>query len=186
MSDQDPGPTLQEFDLLDRDDEPFKIRGRLLGFVSSQREEHSHPGGSIHDIERPDSSPSHLPPDSYAQRGERCAACRWFEVRIFEVEAELPSPPHEITRQSNGTVMIENEESPRGRYLLLTYGRSDVPGEINRRAARWTNSPYEVLEFLTQRGPRGVHLPGTSARALAQAAQYDDGINDAYVNRAVA
>src|SRR5688500_16373744 len=37
-----PEPELQEYELLDRDDRPFEIYGRLLGFSSSRREDHEH------------------------------------------------------------------------------------------------------------------------------------------------
>ena len=48
--------------------------GQLLGFASSQREEHSHPTDSR---------------DLTAQRlfAGRCAACRWSEIYIFRVIA---------------------------------------------------------------------------------------------------
>jgi hypothetical protein len=80
-------------------------------------------------------------------------------------------------------------EEPSARYLVLTYGRSRVPGETDKRRAAWTNSGFEVVEFLVQRDrgrSRAPFLPAASARVLAQAAEWDDDIREAFVNRAVA
>lgn len=155
------GPTTQEYTIHGRDDEVVVLRGRLLGFATSKRDTHYHPvtydaQGAL---------------TSFPAHGERCSACRWFEVRIFEVFAEyLP----------NGA-----ETSRRGRYLVLTSGASIVPGEVRMSRSIWTDSPYEIIEVLVQR--RGDHpfLPTPSARVLSQAAAWDDGIRDAYIDRAV-
>lgn len=147
-------PAVHDHDLLGRDDEPLRVRGALIGFASSQRDEHTHRHSE------------------HAEPGQRCSACRWFEVRILRAEAELTE---------DGV-----SEEPRGRYLVLTYGRSEVPGETDKRRAVWTDSPFEVLEVLTQRDRGAPFLPSASARALAQAAAWDDDLTDAYVNRAVA
>lgn len=144
-----------------RDGEELAFEGALVGFASSQRDDHTHRDAG------------------YAAPGQRCSACRWFEVRIFAVSAELvpdPGDPEEF----------ENDAEPRGRYLVLTYGRSEVPGETDKRRAVWTDSPFEVVEALTQRDRGAPFLPTASARALAQAAAYDADLQDAYVNRAVA
>jgi len=156
-----------------RDGEVLHLRGRLLGYGTSHREEHSHPtrgcdadadaGADVGDV-------------TYAAPGERCSACRWFEVRVLAADEELT--------ESGGA------EPARARYLVLTYGRSLVPGEVDKRRAEWTDSPYEVLELLTQRrgGASGrstrPFLPQTSARVLAQAAAWDAGLRDAYRGRA--
>jgi hypothetical protein len=91
----------------------------------------------------------------------RCSACRWFEVRIFRTEDD--------------------------RYLLHFAGRSVVPGEVTRYRTEWTSSGFDVLEALTTRreGGRDVYLTAPAARALAQGAEYDDGLREAYVERAV-
>lgn len=152
---QPTGPQLQDHEVLGRDDVPMKIRGRLLGFASSQTDEHQfHPG-------------------DFARPGSRCSACRWFECRIFEVDTEY-TPTSDV-------------EPPRARYLVLTYGLSDVPGEVDKRRASWTDSPFEIIELLTQRGreDRQAFLPAASARAVAQAANWSEEIQRAYVDRAV-
>lgn len=168
------GPTVSDhYNLLGRDDQQIAIRGALIGFGSSEREEHGH------------STNGSWP---YVQAGQRCSACRWFEIRIFVVE-------NEITGECNCGADLDftngqhepncGLEPPRARYLVLTYGRTIVQGESNKRRASWTDSPYEVIELLTQRNGNSAFLPSTSARALAQAAHYDSGIHEAYINRAV-
>lgn len=154
------GPALMDYTIHGRDDEIINIQGRLLGFASSKRETHNH--AVTYDTE------GHLL--DFAVQHERCSACRWFEVRLFDVEYEL----------SNDDVI-----DPRGNYLVVTFGCSIVPGEVTMRRASWTDSPYEVIELLTQRRGARPFLPTPSARVLSQAAAWDDGIRDAYVDRAV-
>lgn len=92
--------------------------------------------------------------------GQRCSACRWQEVRLFKRAT--------------------------GDYAVYTVGRSVVPGEKDFIKYRTTTSAFEVIELLTVRNGSNTFLPVPAARALAQAAQHDDDIRDAYVNRAVA
>lgn len=121
---------------------PVTVRGRLIGYNSSQREDHSHVG----------------PLAPHDRR--RCAACRWVEIRI-----------------------VRDED---GQYAVSTLGRSTVDGEEDRSRVIFTESPFEILEVLTdRRNGRTPRLPIIAARVLAQAAAIDDGIKDAYVNRAV-
>lgn len=101
--------------------------------------------------------------DAYAPRGTRCSACRWFEVTIYGV----------------------NPDSNEAKYLVVTRGPSIVPGEMTYDRVTWTDSPFEVIELLTIRHAGTPVLPRPSARALAQAATFDDEIRDAYENRAV-
>jgi len=85
-------------------------------------------------------------------------------------------------------------------YIIHTQGRSEVAGETTLSRILRTKSPFEVVEMLTVKkcntcgqhscqdrnhSDRRLYLPRQSAHALAQAAQWDDGIRDAYVNRAV-
>lgn len=94
-------------------------------------------------------------------RRASCSACRWFEVSLYwDVDA--------------------------GQYVVHTIGRSIVPEEIDYARIARTHSPYEVLEFLTVRQPGNVFIASPSLHALAQAAHLDEGIRDAYVNRAIA
>lgn len=131
------------------------VHGRMLGFSTSQREQHNHPDGEWapagHDIPRPQRMASNRP---------RCAACRWFEVRII--------------READGT------------YVVHTMGASVVPGEIPYCRLVRTASAFEIIELLTVRRDDRVTLTGPSARAISQAAKYDPAIADAYVNRQVA
>jgi len=101
------------------------------------------------------------PAGTVARPGEPCPACRWFEVEIY--------------RHRDG-------------YALVTVGKTQVTGEVDRLRVRTATSPYEVVELLTQHFDDGrpPRLPRASALALARAAERDDGIRDAYVNRAVA
>jgi len=130
-------------------------------------------------------------PVRYATPGERCSACRWFEVRIFAVEAEVDTSGE--CNCAGGTAESNYAHEPHcglipagGRYLVLTYGLSDVPGEVAKRRTTFTDSPFTVIETLTQRRGQQAFLPATSARVLAEAAHFDRELADAYVNRAVA
>jgi len=129
--------------LLEHRDGVDEFRGRMLGFGSSFRREHNH------------DAPSH-------RITQRCAACRWFELRIFKTESSM--------------------------YIVHSIGPSIIPNEITFSRISYTTSPYEVVELCTvRRGQSGEpYLPAAAARALSQAAAQDNGIKDAYVNRAVA
>lgn len=98
--------------------------------------------------------------DPYVPPGGRCSACRWFEVDIYRTDA--------------------------GTYVVHTVGASVVPGERRRSRVTETTSAYEVIELLTVR-PYGKEpfITAQSAGALAQAAELDDDVRDAYINRAV-
>lgn len=114
----------------------------------------------------------HLPHrGDYAEPGARCGACRWTEVTIYARHDPDPAAG-----------------SARVTYVVHTVGRSAVPGEVSLPRVVETASPYEVVEALIVRraGPNGeVFMPPQHLRALAAAAQWDDGIRDAYINRAV-
>lgn len=159
--DFDTGPPVTDHTLDGRDGEIIMVRGRLLGFATSHREVHSHET-------RPNAAGE---PTVFAVPGERCPACRWFEVRLFDVETELSPIGEPIDR--------------RGRYLVITAGMSVVPGEVIMRRSSWSDSGYEVVELLTQRRGKHPYLPAPSARVLSQAAAWDSGIREAYVDRAV-
>lgn len=103
-------------------------------------------------------------PDSYAPRGVSCSACRWFEARIFVRESD-------------------------SRYLVHTVGMSIVDRESPRYGHEWATSPYEVIDKLTtvrRNHDIGVDVPVLSwaaRRVLAQAAFYDEDLEDAYTKR---
>lgn len=98
----------------------------------------------------------------YATNQERCGVCRWFETRIFRLG------PND--------------------YVLHHAGRSIVPGEDDLCRHERAFSSYEVIErYVVRRADEGTaSLTRPAARALAQAAAFDDDLRDAYENRVVA
>lgn len=98
-------------------------------------------------------------PGRWATREERCGQCRWYELRLFRVS--------------------------RNDYVLYHVGRSQVPGEVDLCRHERAYSPQEVIERCVVRHPGRASLTRPSARALAQAAPFDDELRDAYENRAV-
>jgi hypothetical protein len=73
-----------------------------------------------------------------------------------------------------------------GTYVVHTVGESVVPGETRLSRISPTPSAYEVIELLTvRRREQEPFIAAQSSRALAQAAELDDGLRDAYINRAV-
>jgi hypothetical protein len=96
----------------------------------------------------------------FAERGGRCGACRWFETRIFKL--------------TDGTG-----------YLIYNVGVSLVPDEHHLVTVERARTPHEVVERYTRRRDGEVYLTTPSARALAQAAGYDDGMEDAWATRVV-
>lgn len=131
--------------------------GKLLGAVSSRRPFHdkSHEGRA------------------YAGRGEQCGACRWFEPRIFR--EVIPDKKYGFSPA----------KTTPGRYLVHFAGMSIVPGETNRLRHEWAVSPHEVVELLTTRHDRDVFLTIPAARVLSQAANFDDELKEAYLDRAI-
>jgi hypothetical protein len=110
--------------------------------------------------------------DRFARRGERCSACRWLAVAIYR------------RRRADA------DDSASSRftydYVVHTVGDTVVPGEKRFSRIGTTESPYEVVELLTVRKPgQDPYIAVQSSRALAQAANVDDGIRDSYINRAV-
>lgn len=94
----------------------------------------------------------------FAAHGSRCSACRWFEVSLFRTSTN---------------------------YVIWSCGHTIVPGEQSRITIHETDNEFTVVEHLTVRKGSTVFLPQPSALVLAQASKYDDGIQDAYLNRAV-
>lgn len=145
----------------DDGDDVVELRGVFLGLGTSHRPQHYQHRGR------------------HAAPGERCAACRWFEPRIFrELRAggQLTPGPTDPTRRE-----------ALGRYLVHYAGRSVVPGEVTRSRHEWLSGPHEVIEALTTRrvASNEVFLTPPAARVLAQAANWDVTLEEAYVDRAV-
>jgi hypothetical protein len=127
----------------------------FLGFSSTQTSRHTGHDGAEH-----------------AEPKTRCSACRWYETRLFRVH---DGQPHH--------------------YVVHHLGASRAPGEVALCRYQDAWSAHEVVELFTQRPntdetddrgrPRTPFLTRPGARVLAQAASYDDEIDDAFVNRAV-
>lgn len=143
---------------LDAGDRRLEFDGLLLAVASSQKLTHNHGAQP-------------------AARGVTCSACRWVEVTLYRRHVTVPRDELSHDHATD--------------YVLFTVGRSTVPGEHDIPRLVETESPYEVVEALTvRRAPGGdrpaeVFMPPQHLRALAAAAQFDSGIRDAYVNRAV-
>lgn len=99
-----------------------------------------------------------LPGKDANGRKNKCSACRWHEVAIY----------------------LTSEDD----FVLHTIGKTIVPGEIDYARLARTSSAFELLELVIVRA-NPPYLPRTSAQALAQAADKDDRIREAYINRAV-
>lgn len=149
-------PPIQRYDVT-AGDGTYTFVGMLLASATSEWATHGHE-------------------QEFAGRGERCSACRWTEIEIYRVPDNVLA----------AALVEPYVGGPLGKYLVVAKGCSVVPHERTFVRATWTSSPYEVLEILTQRRGERVTLPGPAARALSVAAEYDEGINEAYVNRAVA
>lgn len=109
------------------------------------------------------------PMDRVAAKGERCFACRWYEAYIYEVFT-LP----------------ENYPANQ-RFMVATVGGTAIEGERNYYRAHVTSSGFEVVELLTiRKGNTAPYMSTSAARALSQAAEVDEVIREAYINRAVA
>lgn len=84
---------------------------------------------------------------------------RWFEIDLY---------------------LTEDDE-----YVVHTRGRSTIAGESTLSRISRTSSAFEVVELLTVNHNGKLYIPRQSSHAMAQAAQWDDDIRDAYINRAV-
>lgn len=98
-----------------------------------------------------------------APAGHRCSACRWYEAFVY------------LRRTKD-----------QDDYIVYTVGETIIPGETRFSRIEATASPYDVVELLTVRKRDAEpYLPMQASRALAQAAELDNRIRDAYINRAV-
>lgn len=163
-----PSSTPAYYELRGRGDKIIEIYGALIGFASSKRNDHTHLP-----IDPVTNSPT------YADTSQRCSACRWFEIRIFLVHNQYGEEctcgsQTDLHQVACGEIPVD------GKYLILTYGITIVPNEETKRRASWTDSPYEIVELLTQSGSNGPFMPATSKRAFAQGAAFDSGMRDVY------
>lgn len=100
----------------------------------------------------------------FAPPRTHCSTCRWTEIRIFAVD---------------------EDDRSLGRYLVVKRGASVVPGEQDFVEWDWQIAGHEVLSKLTTRRGTDAFLTAPADRALAQAAENDSGMRDAYINRVV-
>lgn len=148
-----------QIELIGRDKQKYEFLGVLLGSSTSQTYDHT----------------GHA--DRFARRGEKCSACRWFEVAIYR--------RYWIDAEDRAAGIDYTHDGPHD-YVVHTVGGSSVAGEKRFSRVQGTTSPYDVIELLTVRPvDRDPFIASQSARALAQAADVDRGIRDAYINRAV-
>lgn len=139
------------------DGEVITFTGKFIGFGSSQRTEH---------VGHPDTPHVGRKSSGDGTRAQSCAACRWFETRLFRVT---------------------NDD--RGLYLLFNVGETRVPGEEALYSSYWVRSPYEIIDQLTTirtdvpSGTRQMFLRMPARRLLAQAAYHDTSMRDAYEGR---
>lgn len=135
-----------------------EIFGSFMGGGTSHQEEHD---------------PQAHPGQPYAEKGVRCPACRWSEVRIYHVGAD-----DDIT----------------GTYLVHTIGRSDVEftqasrePEVDRVRIKVVDSPLAVVESLVEVSSRNgsAYLTVASREALMQASTYDTGIATEFRTRRI-
>ncbi len=143
--------------------------GRLLGYADSRRGQHELEGasrnrlGAVHDVV--DGQP-------YARAGQRCGACRWFEVRIF--------------RGGRGCRRVNRCEHA-GEFVIHYTGATVVPGEVHRSRVAYADGGHALIEQATSRNleQNRVFITPPMARALAMAANHDPDVEHAWVNRAV-
>lgn len=171
---RDIGQTRQWFLPLQAEDDYYITVARYIGYGSSHTQNHwDHTGPYID--RNPDGS------------WPRCNACRWFEIRIFRElgdDVELDD-----ATDLNHEYVAALEDDNLGNYIVHKVGMSMVPGEVPLCRYDVISSPYEVVEALTTRqirdaGPR-TFITKPSAMALASGAQFDEELEEAYVNRAV-
>jgi hypothetical protein len=104
-------------------------------------------------------------PNEFAPPRTHCSTCRWTELLIFGTDPE------------DGKAL--------GNYLVVKRGASIVPGEKDFIEWEWLVTGHEVMEKLTTRRGSDVFLTPTASRAASQAAEYDQGMRDAWLNRVV-
>lgn len=106
------------------------------------------------------------PNTEFAPPRTHCSTCRWTEIRIFAVDEAVG-------------------EEARGQYLVVKRGASVVPGEKDLIEWDWQITGHELLNSLTTRRGTDAFLTAPSSRALAQAADFDPGVHEAWTKRAV-
>lgn len=111
----------------------YEVKGRQLSESTSRRDEHV---WLVHG------------PEEHAAAGERCPACRWFEVRIYALEDDT--------------------------WAVETVGETTIPGEVTKRQVWFCDTPRRVVACLVQHRGGDYFIPSTSRRALDDAAEQDE------------
>lgn len=97
----------------------------------------------------------------------KCSACRYNVVTLFRVSRTDP--------------LFE-----RARYIAFTEGVSVCPGEVDYYRIVRSTGAVALVDALTVRSRSGdSFLPRPASQALAEAAEDDDAIYDAFNDRAV-
>ncbi len=153
-------PETKTYELIHRDT-TTALRAQLLGSTSSQKTRHNH---------EPDNPPVKDTPAALPSTNTKpCAACFWTEIKIFRIPEDAEALPHQ--RQ-------------RGKYVVYQTGSSSIPGKDIYTKLIFTDSYHEVIELLvTRHSHQPPTLTATAARALAQAAAYDEDLDHAWTNR---
>ncbi len=160
-------PETKTYELTHRD-QPHPLRAQLLGATSSQKTKHNHEPGNPPVKDTTATHPA--TPATSSTNTKPCAACFWTEIKIFRIPEDDPQHnPHH--RQ-------------RGKYVVYQVGSSSIPGKDTYTRLIFTDSFHEVIELLvTRHSHQPPTLTATAARALAQAAAYDDDLDHAWINR---
>jgi hypothetical protein len=159
-----PPPTLPTSDdvagvyTVETNEGPITVTGWIIGLATTERVRHvDHTG-------------------VYAAKGERCFACRWSETYVYRV----------LSLSAEDVATLEWPRADLPRYIVVSVGGTSVPGETTYRRVAATSSGFEVVELLTMRkSGQDPYMPAVSSRTLSQAADRDETIREAFVNRAV-
>lgn len=125
------------------------------------------------------SAPATAPPVTRHQLDDRAGGCYEFEGQHLGSGTSYTSVKD---RWFEVDLYRRNDD---GRFVVYTRGMSRLSDEVPRIRLIVTSSAFEIIELLTVHHNDKTYIPRQSARALAQAAQWDDDVRDAYVNRAV-
>lgn len=136
-------------------DETLEFTGVRIGYGTSHKAVHTNHTGFAFASEVPG-------PDKI-----KCSACRYNVVTLYRVAKSDPL-------------------AERARYVAFTEGVSVCPGEVDYHRIVRAHGGVSLVDALTVRSRRGESfLPSPASQALAQAAEDDDAIYDAFNDRAV-
>jgi len=109
-------------------------------------------------------------PGTPLEKGERCSGCRWTDTAILRVKTGV-----EWSAEAGKYMEVAPPQ-----YVLVTLGKTIVPGEQQREMIVWTMDAAEVLRKLFvptkkhfQRDTAGKSIPPHNAVAFRDAACVD-------------